>query len=792
MLICHSEQLAYVVRGMANNSSVSAEDIENNLRLFALRKAASSSKEFSGLKTHILVKVDSSADVSCPRHGQDIDQHTFGDMSTYSSYGDIYRMDRGHEEIPKHVSRKEMARELRLSAARQEREAKARVKNLSSPVTENGRRGSSFSPAPTPVYNQYIDYQRSESVDPWPQYNSMPRRASANPPSYLNKNKPVHRHGSFQEVTYGKQPPPKVDVFKGRVDFKSILRRFDPKDDERSSGGQKGNYNSLQKSKVQGGFQKDFSVSTSNGYDNAMTMSHRPQAPKRGAIVDSDFDFRGSAPALASNVRSMSPQQMVRPLSPSISTSYNSNTMFPVHHSRPLRPQKLELDISSKRRPEPVNIQTNERPLSPNSYQYFSNSKTESNPVSPRRVEFSEQVFSFSFAGNEPTSSSAFPPPPLMVSSPLGKKPILRQSNSDPNTSSQVASGKLATRIAQQEKPVKMSLIQQFEQQEIERRIQQQLRNEHERMMSSMNMVSPLTIEHTNLDEESTSGIGESGSDGSTILNQRRKVSSDSLVQIYVPPTKSNVDAMKNLCLTPENATTNFRVKDNPPKDDSDSTESDSDSNDISDTSGAASTSVNTTFDAEGGDDESDDGTLSARTHSFEELEKELDRSQGEEIIAGGEKEGVPYQLENSNEVNENISTPFIENETKQDCDNDSCTPDKKPAGLKAMRTLSAEVNSKKIAPMLADWNRSQSFPLPEKSNLKSAMGVISGNYMHDENNSNQNKGKDETGIFLEGLPRKCSFALSASTTSVNNEGRVLFLTILCSLLKVLISLKCH
>merc|ERR1712241_1249657 len=41
---------------------------------------------------------------------------------------------------------------------------------------------------------------------------------------------------------------------------------------------------------------------------------------------------------------------------------------------------------------------------------------------------------------------------------------------------------------------------------------------------------------------------------------------------------------------------------------------------------------------------------------------------------------------------------------------------------------------------------------------------------MHDENNSNQIKGKDKTGIFLEGLPRKCSLALSASTTSVNNE----------------------
>ena len=57
-----------------------------------------------------------------------------------------------------------MARELRLSAARQEREAKSRVMNLSSPVLENGRRGSSFSPGPNHNYHQYSDFQRSESV----------------------------------------------------------------------------------------------------------------------------------------------------------------------------------------------------------------------------------------------------------------------------------------------------------------------------------------------------------------------------------------------------------------------------------------------------------------------------------------------------------------------------------------------------------------------------------------------------------------------------------------------------
>ena len=182
---------------MAINSSVSAEDIENNLRLFALRKAASSSKEFTDIKNHIIVKVDSTADTNCPRHGHENEHRHSYDMN---SYGDYHHRDRSNNEHLQHVSRKEMARELRLQAARQEREAKSRVMNLSSPVLENGRRGSSFSPGPNPAYHQYNDFQRSESVDPWPQYNSMPRRMSANPTSYGNKAKSVHRHGSFQEV----------------------------------------------------------------------------------------------------------------------------------------------------------------------------------------------------------------------------------------------------------------------------------------------------------------------------------------------------------------------------------------------------------------------------------------------------------------------------------------------------------------------------------------------------------------------------------------------------------------
>ena len=772
---------------MEISSSASAEDIENNLRLFALRKAAASSKEFSHIKNHIIVKVDSTANQNCPRHGQENDRHhSCQDMS---SYGDYNGRDREYNELQQHVSRKEMARELRLLAARQEREAKSRVVNLSSPVMENGRRGSSFSPGPTPTgYHQYTDYQRSESVDPWPQYNSMPRRMSANPTSYGSKTKPVHRHGSFQEgnVTYGRQPSTaKVDVFKGRVDFKSILRRFDPKDEERAFGGQRGSYNAQQKSKYVGaGSQKEFTSMSNSAYQDPHSMQSRSQPPKRGAIVDSDFDFRGSAPALTSTLRSMSPQQMMRPLSPSISTSSNSN-MFPVHHNRPVRPQKLDLDISSRKRQQPISIQTNNRPTSPNNYPYPTNTKSESNPVSPRRVEFSEQVFSFSFAGNEPTNASLpFPPPPLMVSSPVGKKPILRQSNSDPHSSVHIPAFQNQTyngaatdksKIDQHEQKSRPSLIQQFERQEIERRIQQQLRDDHERLMASMNMVSPLTIEHTNLDEELTSGIGESGSDGSTGLNQRRKVSSESLVQIYVPPTKSNEEIMKNQCSSQKNIHFSLNLEslegDNH-KTNKDSTDTDSDSNDISETSGATSTSVNTTFDADGGGDESDEGTLSARTESFEELEKELDRSQGEEIVTGSKKESVPCQAVRSNEEKENLINSSANSYTKKECPKDTDHVVKQPTGLKAMRTLSAEVSHKKIAPHLADWNRSQSFPVPTKSSMKEVIG-ITGNYLRDENGFSQDKSHDETGIFLEGLPRKSSNHLIASRASVNNEGKL-------------------
>ena len=209
---------------MANCITEITEDIESNLRLFALRKAASSSREFSDLKNQILVKVQASPDHDCPMHGKEGNYRPHQGTPTSSEY---YGSECDYGGIPQHFSRKEMARELRLSAARHGREAKTRSTNMSSSQgtdingTLGNRRGSSFSPGPPAPYHYSTDYlSRSHSVDPWPQYNSMPRRMSANTTSYGIKNKTVHRHGSFQEVGHGRlPPPPKTDVFKGRVEY---------------------------------------------------------------------------------------------------------------------------------------------------------------------------------------------------------------------------------------------------------------------------------------------------------------------------------------------------------------------------------------------------------------------------------------------------------------------------------------------------------------------------------------------------------------------------------------------
>ena len=352
-----------------------ADDIEGDLRLFALRQASAS----KDLGKRLVVKVESS-NQDCPMHR--------------------------HHQGPAHLSRKEMARELRILAARQEREMRE---------MRGSRRSNSFSPSPAASYNDYTP--RSQSLDPYSHaYNSIPRRGSS---------KTVHRHGSFQG------PGPYMrEKFTGRVDFKTTLRQLDPKRDERASGGRL----------VTGGPRYN-DVYVSGVYKEP----HQP--PRRGTIVDSDFDFRGSSPALHN--RSISPQ-------------YKVNVI-----QEPRRPQKLELTINDSGR---------ELHVSPTVI------KCVTNPASPKRVEFSDQM-TFNFERKTVTSSGNTP------------KPILRQV----------------------ERP--LSLIEQFERQEMERRYRMQLE-------SSSRISEPLKIDPDSRDSH----------------KDDTNISTDSLVKIYVPPNKKDAE----------------------------------------------------------------------------------------------------------------------------------------------------------------------------------------------------------------------------------------------------------
>ena len=85
-----------------------AEELEQNLRRFAMRQASAASKEFSDLKSRVVVSVQSSPSRHCPMHGRHGNFQVQPQPSAHAS------------------SRKEMARELRLSAAKEAREARER------------------------------------------------------------------------------------------------------------------------------------------------------------------------------------------------------------------------------------------------------------------------------------------------------------------------------------------------------------------------------------------------------------------------------------------------------------------------------------------------------------------------------------------------------------------------------------------------------------------------------------------------------------------------------------------
>ena len=83
-------------------------------------------------------------------------------------------------------------------------------------------------------YRGHSDWPRSHSLDPGSHsYNSIPRNKGHS--SSKAKQAGHHQARPSSGGPDGGGAAPR-DVFKGRVDFKSILRRFDPKDDERSLG----------------------------------------------------------------------------------------------------------------------------------------------------------------------------------------------------------------------------------------------------------------------------------------------------------------------------------------------------------------------------------------------------------------------------------------------------------------------------------------------------------------------------------------------------------------------------
>ncbi len=143
---------------------------------------------------------------------------------------------------------------------------------------------------------QLVASKRSQSIDQvYPvrySTHSMPRSMS--------------RHDSVDRR--GQQKPPPRDVFRGRVEFQSTLRRSDPKEEERGRG------------------------------EPLTRSASHPITPRRGTIVDSDFDFRygnvsereRQAGAAGRVIRSPQPPSS-RPMSPTfVERSRTPNKMLRV------------------------------------------------------------------------------------------------------------------------------------------------------------------------------------------------------------------------------------------------------------------------------------------------------------------------------------------------------------------------------------------------------------------------------------------------------------------------------
>ena len=113
-----------------------------------------------------------------------------------------------------------------------------------------------------------------------------------------------------------------------------------------------------------------------------------------------------------------------------------------------------------------------------------------------------------------------------------GSRPVLRDGSFNAGSQNNVPSEN-NNNLSSNGRP--LSLIEQFQQQELERKYKASL--EKQTAAAAAEMQSPLVIEHANLDDSNSSLV----IDKDPSSNQRRKVSGESLVQIYVPEVQKKV-----------------------------------------------------------------------------------------------------------------------------------------------------------------------------------------------------------------------------------------------------------
>ena len=410
-----------------------SEDLESNLRLFAMRKAAAASKEFSDLKSRVVVSVQSGPNRHCPMHGK-----------------------HGNYQAP---SRKEMAKELRLYA----REARERS------FEHQSRRMASRSQSLEP---NNCDLFGSNSM-------TLPRRFSSASPLVASTTSSVtskiNRHGSFQD-----QPPPaKKDMFTPKVDFKTTLRQFNPKDDERSRGLISMTSNNSSRPSNDGEL---MDYHDSNSYFTQQLTLHNPYSvnPRRGTILSDS-----SGPA-----------------------------SLPIMSSRPKSRLKLDLSSSSSRPTTPLSLK----------------SPTSSRPQSPRRVEFADEVF-FNFNGHHMYQRSASTDLNSIV-----KKPILRHVHSEALPVSAKACALASERpasAASNKRP--LSLIEQFHSQNNGNN------NKHDEPLTPL-VIEHTNLDTSSAASTKNNAIsaGIIAHNSADLANQRKiSQNDDSLVQIYIPPSSS-------------------------------------------------------------------------------------------------------------------------------------------------------------------------------------------------------------------------------------------------------------